>query len=129
MPEVAVKIGGRPFIVACQEGEESFLEAAARMLDAEAVSLISQIGRMPEDRMLLMSGLLLADKTAASEDRLKVAEHELRELRARLQEIEANGPVERRVEVPVIPPQVVENMAEMTARAEAIAEILDEKIS
>ncbi len=33
MPEVQIKIGGRPFQVACQEGEEHFLQAAAQLLD------------------------------------------------------------------------------------------------
>ena len=61
MPEVTIRIGGRAFDVSCQEGEESYLHAAARMLDDEAQVLSDQIGRMPEARMLLMAGLMLAD--------------------------------------------------------------------
>ncbi len=68
MPQVEIKIGGRSFEVACQDGEEHFLRSAAAMLDIEAQSLSNQIGRMPESRMLLMAGLLLADKTAGLED-------------------------------------------------------------
>ena len=34
MPELEVMIGGRPFQVSCQPGEEHFLRAAAGMLDA-----------------------------------------------------------------------------------------------
>lgn len=71
MSEVQIRIGGRPFTVACQPGEEAYLEAAARMLDAEASALVGQLGKMPEPQMLLMAGLMLADKTAALEDRLK----------------------------------------------------------
>jgi cell division protein ZapA len=74
MPEVRIAVGGREFDVACQDGEEHFLRAAARMLDAEATALIGQIGRMPEMRMLLMAGLMVADKTAGIEDQLRVAE-------------------------------------------------------
>ena len=47
MPQVEIKIGGRNFEVACQEGEEQFLMTAAAMLDVEASSLSTQIGRMP----------------------------------------------------------------------------------
>ena len=51
MPELEIIIGGRSFEVACQEGEEHFLQTAAGMLDAEAQVLIDQIGRVPEARM------------------------------------------------------------------------------
>jgi cell division protein ZapA len=118
MPELTITIGGRAFPVACQEGEEHFLRTAAAMLDAEAQPLIAQMGRLPEAKMLLMAGLMLADKTAAVED-------EIRSLKARLAEIEARP--ETRVEVPVIPPQVEETLAEIAARAEALAARLDDK--
>ena len=35
MPNVPIKIGGREFEVACQEGEEAFLQSAAKLLDDE----------------------------------------------------------------------------------------------
>ena len=82
MPEVHIEIGGRTFEVACQAGEESFLQSAAAMLNEEAQVLSDQIGRMPEGRMLLMAGLMLADRTAANEDRIKELEGELEALRA-----------------------------------------------
>lgn len=71
MAEVKVSIGGRDFEVACRDGEEHFLLSAAQMLDNEASALNEALGRMPETRMLLMSGLMLADKTASLEDKLK----------------------------------------------------------
>jgi len=86
MPEVTIQIGGRDFEVSCQEGEQVYLQAAARMLDDEAQVLSDQIGRMPEARMLLMSGLMLADKTAAVEDRIKEVEEQLAE-RERAEEV------------------------------------------
>lgn len=118
MPELEITIGERAFRVACQDGEEHFLRGAAQMLDAEAQPLIAQMGRLPEARMLLMAGLMLADRTAAVED-------EIRRLKARLAEIEAKGPA--RIEVPVIPPEVAETLAELAARAEALAARLDER--
>lgn len=70
MAEVKINIGGREFEVACRDGEEHFLLSAAQMLDNEASALNDALGRMPESRMLLMAGLMLADKTASLEDRL-----------------------------------------------------------
>jgi cell division protein ZapA len=118
MPELEVTIGGRPFQVSCQPGEEHFLRSAAALLDAEAQPLVAQLGRLPEAKMLLMAGLMLADKTAAVED-------ELRALRARVAELEAR-PVATR-DVAVIPPQIAETLSEIAARAEAMAARLEER--
>jgi len=128
MPEVTIQIGGRSFAVACQEGEESYLHSAAAMLDEEAQVLSDQIGRMPEGRMLLMAGLMLADKTAAVEDRIKEVEAVLAERDAELAALrDAPAPEPERVEVPVVPDSVSETLAELAARAEALAATVEEK--
>ena len=121
MPDLEITIGGRAFSVACQPGEEHFLRSAAQMLDTEAQPLLAQLGRLPEARMLLMAGLMLADKTAAVED-------ENRTLKAKLAEIESRPAVEKeKVEVPVIPAAVSETLAEIAARAEALAAKVEER--
>lgn len=126
MPQVEVNIGGRTFEVACQEGEEPFLRSAAQLLDVEASTLTNQIGRMPEGRMLLMAGLMLADKTAGLEDRLGEAETRAAELAARVEDLESRPPPEaQRVEVPVVPNEVADSLAEIAARAEALADALE----
>lgn len=128
MPEETITIGGKTFEVACQEGEEHFLHAAAKMLDTEARTLMEQIGRLPDSRMLLMAGLMLADKTAGAEDRLRTLEQELAVAHAEIERLHATPkPEPTRVEVPVIPGDVVESMAELAARAEALAEQIEEK--
>ena len=91
MPEVTISIGGREFDVACQEGEQPFLESAARMLDGEAQVLVDQIGRMPEPRLLLMSGLMLADKTAGLEDLVADLRQRLASQEATIAELRAAG--------------------------------------
>lgn len=78
MPEVEVSIGGRFFEVACQEGEEHFLQLAAKLLNGEASNLTNQMGRLSEGRMLLMAGLMLADKAAGLDDQLREIEDKLR---------------------------------------------------
>ena len=119
MPEVTITIGGRDFPVACQTGEEHFLRSAAALLNAEAAPLVAQMGRLPESRMLLMAGLMLADKTAALED-------ELRGLKARLASLEAHGsPEQVRIEVPVVPPHLAQSLAEIAAKAEALADRIE----
>lgn len=128
MPQVEITIGGRNFEVACQTGEEQFLMTAAAMLDVEASSLSTQIGRMPESRMLLMAGLLLADRTAGLEDKVREAEGREAQLKVQLEQAQSGGNIER-VEVPVIPSDAIESMAEMAARAEAIADEVEARLS
>jgi cell division protein ZapA len=128
MPEVQITIGGRAFEVACQEGEEVFLQSAAALLDNEASVLVGQIGRLPEGRMLLMAGLMLADKTAGLEEKLRNAEEVLGQKEAELEELKSRpAPAPERIEVPVIPGSVTDTLAEIAARAEALAQAVEEK--
>lgn len=136
MASVDVEIGGRKFNVACQDGEEGYLKAAAKLLDIEATVLSNQIGRLPEAQMLLMSGLMLADKTAGLEDQANGFTEQKQELETRVAALEKQlsealnrpAPEAEKVEVPVIPPQLEETMAELAARAEAVAAAVSEKV-
>jgi cell division protein ZapA len=124
MPEVTIHIGGRSFEVACQDGEEHFLHSAAKMLDDEAQALAAQIGRLPETRMLLMAGLLLADKTANLGERLSKAEQEIKSLRSELDQkrnvsSEPSEPVIERVEV--IPQEVTDYLESLAQQLEDMA--------
>ncbi len=126
MPQVEISIGGRTFEVACQEGEEHFLQSAAGMLDAEAAHLADQLGRLTEARMLLMAGLMLADKTAGLEDKVRQLETEAAEMRAAVEQLQSRpAPEPQRVEVPVVPASITEAMAEIAAQAEAIADQIE----
>lgn len=133
MPEITIKIGGRDFTVACQAGEEPFLHAAARMLDTEATVILGQIGRMPVDRMLLMAGLMLADKTAALDDEVKALQAKLEaqekslaaseeRLADRARRIAALQDAAPRTE---LPDRFTDGLAELAARAEAIADEIE----
>jgi cell division protein ZapA len=129
MPDVTIRIGDKDFTVSCRDGEEVFLKTAAQLLDQEASALIGQLGRVPEPRMLLMSGLMLADRFAAQGERITALESELATAHARIAELEAQpAPEPRTIEVPVVPSHVLESLAEFAARAEALAEQAEEKL-
>ncbi|MGB0960042.1 MAG: cell division protein ZapA [Halocynthiibacter sp.] len=129
MPEVRITIGGRDFEVSCQPGEESFLLSAASLLTAEADALTAQIGRLPEARMLLMAGLMLADKTAGLEEKL-AAQHTISDgLRVENEALKnVPMPEPEKIEVPVVPEDLIESLSELTARAESIAGEVEEKL-
>ena len=93
MPEVAINIGDKKFTVTCQPGEESALETAASLLNDEASFLVSEIGQLSEQKLLLMSGLMLADKMTSQAEKLAKAEKALEETLAnakKLKEIDAS---------------------------------------
>jgi cell division protein ZapA len=127
MPEVIVSIGGRDFEVACQDGEEHYLKTAARLLDDEAKILADQVGRLPEARMLLMAGLMLADKMASIEDKVSEAQMKLAERDAEVASLKEKAAEPEKVEVPVVPQNVMEAFAEIAARSESLAASIEEK--
>lgn len=123
MPDVKITIGNRDFEVACQEGEEHFLQSAAEMLNTEAQTLMGQIRHLTESRLLLMSGLMLADKTAGMEDNLKIAEKRIAQLEAQL---EGKGVPIAAVPDPM-PEGLIGDLTELATRAEAIADEVEKK--
>ena len=62
MAEVDVIIAGRPYKVACRDGEEENLRAAARLVDSKSREALAGLGALSEARQLLFAGLLLADQ-------------------------------------------------------------------
>ena len=128
MPEVTIKIGERPFKVACPDGEESQLESARAILNAEAHVLVAHAGRMPEAQMLLMSGLMLADRAIALEEKVKAVEAEIELMRQILKDTPPEiKTLTKEVKVAVIPAELLESLAELSARAESAADNLEEK--
>jgi cell division protein ZapA len=91
MPELTLEIGGRMFEVACEPGQEPSLERAAKLLDVEAQQLVDSPAATTEKRMLLLSGLMLADSTAGLKDQLAAAQENLRAAEERIRIAEAKA--------------------------------------
>lgn len=62
MAEVELIIAGRPYKVACRNGEEETLQAAGALVDAKSREALSGLGTLSESRQLLFAALLLADQ-------------------------------------------------------------------
>jgi cell division protein ZapA len=89
MPDIRVSVGGREYEVACQTGEEGFLRSAAALLDSEAAVLGPQASKVPESRLLLMAGLMLADRFAGMDDQVKAADSRLSDRDSTIADLEA----------------------------------------
>src|SRR3954451_7465974 len=59
---IDLSIAGRVYPVACREGEEESLRAAARLVDAKSREAIAGLGTLSEARQFLFASLLLADQ-------------------------------------------------------------------
>ena len=62
MSEVELSIAGRPYKVACRNGEEETLRAAGALVDAKSREALAGLGTLSESRQLLFAALLLADQ-------------------------------------------------------------------
>ena len=62
MAEVELTIAGRPYKVACRNGEEENLRAAGALVDAKSREALAGLGTLSESRQLLFAALLLADQ-------------------------------------------------------------------
>lgn len=126
MPDIPISIGGREYIVACEAGEEPFLQAAVKMLDGEASALMATGARLTSDRMLLMAGLMLADKALSTEEQLKAMEERLAQQAARIDALQDAPPPEP-VRVEVMPEGALDRLRGLADQAEALASAAEAK--
>ena len=59
---IDLSIAGRTYQVACREGEEDNLRAAARLVDGKSREALAGLGTLSEARQFLFASLLLADQ-------------------------------------------------------------------
>ena len=119
MPDVTINIGGRSFIVACQPGEEPYLQSASGLLDTEAQKLSAAGARLTQDRMLLMAGLMLADKSISLQEDVKKLEAELATQQGVIEELQARGAT---AVAPAPDTGLQQRLEDFAGRAEALAE-------
>jgi cell division protein ZapA len=62
MAEVELSIAGRPYKVACRNGEEETLRRAGALVDQKSREALAGLGTLSESRQLLFAALLLADQ-------------------------------------------------------------------
>jgi cell division protein ZapA len=95
MPDLKVLIGGRNFNISCNPGEENAAQESANLLNHEAELLHSQLGRLPEDKMLLLSGLLLGDKIRALKHERSALEEALSDTQSKVNELKSKSDAEK----------------------------------
>ena len=93
MPLVNIMVNNRAYTIACDEGEEEHLKELSREVDAKVQELLGSVGQVGDQRLILMSALLLADEKHAAEARLAALQHQFDDEKGAREE--AGGRAER----------------------------------
>lgn len=104
MAEVKLDIGGRAYIVTCQDGEEDHLKKLGTMVNEKVANAHHIASGLTENRQLLFAALLLAD--------------ELHDVRGKLDNGEAAVPEK-------VSPSVVSILDNLADRIETLASSLE----
>lgn len=70
MPQVEITINGRPYRVACEDGQEAHLVNLATYFDDKMASLVEQVGQIGDTSLMVMAGLLIADELSDANQEL-----------------------------------------------------------
>lgn len=81
MPTVVVRVNDRPYNMVCDEGEEEHLAELASLLENEVTKLKKTFGQVGDSRLLLMAGLVVADKLDETVRRIEALEGEIEGLK------------------------------------------------
>ncbi|MEO0496848.1 MAG: cell division protein ZapA [Pseudomonadota bacterium] len=96
MPHVVVNINGKPYRMACDEGQETHLQALGERLDGYVTSLKGSVGEIGDQRLTVMAGVMATDALVEAEQRIAKMEAEVKDLRAQVEaqsatSVEANS--------------------------------------
>ena len=87
MGQVVIEVNDRNYTLQCADGEEGHLRSLSRVLDAELIEIRKQVGAVGDVRLLLMAGLMVADRLAETERRVEALRDQIEGLRQSRQQV------------------------------------------
>ncbi len=81
MPSVNVTINGKPYRMACDEGQEPHLLGLADELNATINQLRGAFGEIGDQRLIVMAAITMADGIAEAKRQLRKVEADMKALR------------------------------------------------
>ena len=81
MAHVIVQVNGRPYTMQCPEGEEAHLRDLAELLDSEVQRVKTSVGNVGDIRLLVMAGLMVADRLSEAITKIQGLEEQVNGLR------------------------------------------------
>jgi len=68
MAQISVSINGKPYPLACADGEEDRLRKLASYVDSKTKDIAGKLGHVNEARLILMAALMIADELHDSQE-------------------------------------------------------------
>lgn len=81
MAQVVLNVNGHAYTMQCDDGEEDHLRDLGMALDAEVNKIKSAVGQVGEIRLLLMSGLVIADRLSEALKKIEELEDRIEGMR------------------------------------------------
>ncbi len=81
MAQVTVKINGRAYTLACDDGEEDHLKGLAAYMDKHVTQLAQSVGQVGDQRLMLMAGLLVADELSEALGEVQSLKNDIEQLK------------------------------------------------
>ena len=78
MSQVAVTVNGRPFKIACDDGQEPRIRRLAQYVDSRVAEFVRSLGQVGEARLLLLAALVIADELSDANEALAQQRSEAR---------------------------------------------------
>lgn len=111
MAHVNVTIAGRPFRMACGDGEEERLETLARQVDSKIAEMRAAFGEIGDNRLTVMAAITFADDLVEVRKKVESLKSEIAALRDEQRDIDA---------------RFADQTAELASAVEAAAERIED---
>ncbi|MEH6753080.1 MAG: cell division protein ZapA [Alphaproteobacteria bacterium] len=76
MAQVEIKINGRDYRIACEDGQESHLSSLAKYLDGKVGELVKEVGQIGDTSLMVMAGLLVTDELSDLREEIEDARNQ-----------------------------------------------------
>ena len=116
MGQVVVQVNDRPYTMQCPDGEEEHLKELARLLDSEVLRIKQSVGTVGDIRLLVMAGLMVADRLSETVTRIEELEVQLKGARQERAALVQQG---REIEA-----RFAEKLESAARRLEGVAKII-----
>ncbi len=113
MGQVVVTVHDRPYTMQCPDGEEGHLKELAQLLDTEVQQIKRTVGSVGDIRLLVMSGLMVADRLSEAIRKIEELEEQVKSIRESRNQVIAQS---RELEA-----KVAERLDGVAQRLEAIS--------
>ncbi len=79
MAQVSIRINGRSYDIACDDGQEERIHALASYVDERVKEIAGAVGQIGEQRLLVMTSLLIADELGSAQEKLDDRQSQIKE--------------------------------------------------